>query len=250
MAVREFNGTTDYVRQDVGGLATATYGTFGAIFKMAVATGTTRTLMSFLTSGELFAWHPFQFLGHNVATWFGDAASSTPAAITQDVWITMIARKASGAATPRFSYHNHTSATWTHANGDATSGDGPAPTGGFISVATNGTNGEAFFGRLAVTAGWANAVHWTADAAGDAAIEAAGLELLLSNWANESPDMLTPWNPLVADGIVDTIGTAHQVAISGTTQIEGDDPPGFSFVDPGPEATPPNIFLSRNLQNR
>jgi hypothetical protein len=228
MAVRTFNGSTDFVRTSIGGLSAATYGTYAAIFKVD-DTAVARSLFVFLDSGQSFLWHPYQVSNSDLMVFHGNTDSRT-AAIPQGVWVTMVVRKVTGSALPRFSHYNHNTTTWTHQLGDATSGDGTAPTSGFINTATDGSASEPWDGAIAVTAGWSNTVVWSADTTGDAQIEAAGLEVSLQNWVDQSPDMLIPWNPTVGAGIADISGNgANQVAISGTTQTVGDDPPGFSF---------------------
>jgi hypothetical protein len=237
MAVRDFNGTSDWCKLSIGGLSAATFGTFGALFQPADLAAF-RALMVFLDSGNNFLWMPFGISGSDEMTYHGTSDVVTASAIPQDVWLTMLVRKATGTATPRFSYYNHDTAVWTHGNASGTTGNGTAPTSGFINTATTGGADEVFAGRLAVTAGWANAVHWSADGSGDALIEAAGLEDSLQNWVDEAPDMLVPWNPAVAAGIVDIVGTSNQIAIAGTTQVTGDDPPGFDFTLGGPPEGP------------
>lgn len=249
MAVREFNGSTDYLRLSVAGLSACTFGTFAATFKVD-DTAAFRGLMVFTNSGGTFVWAPLLVGTGDTMIYSGSGDAPTSAAIPQGVWLTMVVRKATGTATPRFSYYNHDTTTWTHGNATTTSGDGPAPTSGFVQTATESAPSEAFDGRIAVTAAWSNNVKWSADATGDGQIETAGLHTSLANWVTAAPDSLWPWDPTVVAGIVDLIGTAHQNAISGTTLINGDDPPGFTFDLESPpvlEAGPTvNVTRSNN----
>lgn len=236
MAVRELNGTSDYVRLSIGALAAATFGTYAAIFKVD-DTANTRTLFCFLDSGSNFLWLPMQVDSDDTMLWFTNSGSKTSGAIPQGVWVLLVARKATGTATPRVSYYNFTTTTWTHGNATAAIANGTAPTSGFVNTATvSDGSAEPFDGRIAVTGAWSNSLPWSADTTGDNAIVAAGLEISLANWVTAAPGALWPWNPAVAAGLVDIIGSANQVAISGTTLVNGDDPPGFSFsLGPPPE---------------
>jgi hypothetical protein len=244
MAVREFNGAGDRVLLAVGGLSAATHGTYGAIFKVD-NTAAVRCLFVFLTSGGSFAWAPFVIETDDTAVWSsGGSGAATSAAIPQATWLTMIVRKATGTATPRFSYYNHTSTTWTHGNAIASVANGTAPTGGSIAPSSDSAGSESFDGRIALLAGWSNAVHWTADASGDTAIEAAGLEDSLQNWVDESPNMLCPYNQDPLSAVDDIIGGADQTSVTGTTVVTGDDPPGFSFALGTPASR--NLFLTRS----
>jgi hypothetical protein len=243
MAVREFDGIDDFCRLSIGtgGLAATTYGTFAAMFKVT-DTAALRALFCFLNSSGSFIWMPMAVDSSDRIMYHGNSDRPLAAAIPQGVWLSMWVRKATGTATPRFSYWNHSTLAWTHGDGNGTTGDGAAPTGGFINTATNSFATERFDGRIAVTAAWANTVVWSADTTGDAAIEAAfpfdGVGVTLQDWVDESPTGLWPWNPTVAAGIVDiTGGGADQSTIAGTAQITDDDPPGFSF-DLGGEPPP------------
>jgi hypothetical protein len=237
MAVRRFNGSTAYVRLNVGALSAATHGTYAAIFRVVDNTDA-RTLMAFLSSGNAFLWCPFMVNTDDRMLYHGDSDRFTAAAIPQAVWLLMVVRKATGTATPRFSYYNFNTTTWTHGDATGTTANGTAPTSGFIQTATAGTAGtESFEGDIAVTAGWSNAVHWSADTTGDSQIEAAGLETSLGNWVDETPDGLWPYNQeSVATDVTDiTGGGADQAATLDTTVVTGDDPPGFLFsLGPAP----------------
>lgn len=250
MAVREFNGTTDYLRLSIGGLGAAAYGTYAALYKV-VDTAALRALFCFLNSSQAFVWAPFLIDSNDTMIYHGTSDVSI-AAPPQAIWVTMVVRKATGTATPRFSYYNHDTTTWTHSNASGTTGNGTAPTSGFINVNTAGTaaGGEVYNGRIAVTAAWSNTVKWSADGTGDSEIETAGLHTSLANWVTAAPDSLWPYDPAVGAGIVDLIGTAHENAISGTTLINGDDPPGFTFdlesppeLEAGPQV---NVTRSNN----
>lgn len=230
MAVREFSGSEN-VRLSIGGLATVTHGTFAALYKVD-NTAATRVLMAFLDSGFNLLWAPFVINDADALQWWatGDVAAPTS---PQAVWVLAVVRKATGTATPRYSIYNLNTTTWTHGDASGTMVNGTAPTSGYINTSTTGSASEAFDGRLAVTAAWLNTVKWSADGTGDSQIETAGLHTSLANWVTAAPDSLWPWNPTVVAGIADIIGTSEQNAINGTTLVEGDDPPGFSFTGGG-----------------
>lgn len=229
MAVRELTPTTDYLRTSIGALGSMTYGTFAGIFKLASFDA---TLIALLTSGSAFVVTPLQWNGTAQLDMFvGAGLSHFGSPAMSGNWVLAVVRKATGTATPRLSWCDLGTGVWAHVAGSAARADWAAPTSGFVNTATNATNGEGFDGRIAVTAAWSNSLPWTADTTGDTAIEAAGLQTSLANWVAASPSALWPWNPTVAAGLADITGNgANQVAISGTTEIAGDDPPGFSFA--------------------
>ena len=234
MAVRDFpDAGTNYVKLSIGGFSAVQYGTFAAIIKPAATTTPDNTLLAFLNSSGAFISTPLQMTSSYVPYWFATGQSQGPA-LSAGVWYLLVVRKASGSVAPRFSVYNFTAGTWSHANGSSAQADWATPgAGGFIDTATNNTDGESFTGRLAMSAGWANNVKWAANTTGDAQIEAAGLEDDLANWTTAAPTGLWKWDVSVAAGITDSVGSANQVAISGTAQVIGDDPPGFTgLTDP------------------
>jgi len=157
MAVRRFNGSTAYVRLNVGALSAATHGTYAAIFRVVDNTDA-RTLMAFLSSGNAFLWCPFMVNTDDRMLYHGDSDRFTAAAIPQAVWLLMVVRKATGTATPRFSYYNFNTTTWTHgdATGTGVERAGRKRTGAGVSGSTSGfpnttpptEGGEAFFSSL------------------------------------------------------------------------------------------------------
>jgi hypothetical protein len=234
MTVREFNGTSDQIRLASGGMVGSTFGTFGAIFKCDDG-ATARTLYCFLTSSGTYVITPLQVDGSDDITWDGDAGIG---GIPMGVWLTMIVRKATGSAAPRYSYYNHTTQAWVHAN--TASHANFTAIGGTDSIAmgTNHTPDEPFDGRLALMAGWNNDLHWTADAGGDAAIEAANLHKSVYYWITQGPEHLNTYDQAdVTTAVADLVGSSSQIARTGTTVVNGDDPPGFSFSPLAPDMT-------------
>jgi hypothetical protein len=229
MAVRNFNGTSDYFRLNIGGLAAMTYGTFGVLAKVT-ASAAAKTLFCLLDSTQTYLFTPMQ-------------ASSTPESLDMDgpqlitslptgVWLLIVVRKNTGTATPRTSYYNYSTTTWTHVAASGTRANWTAPTAGFVNAATDNTVVEGFNGRLAASAGWSNSLPWSADSAGDAALVSAGLHTSAGNWLTANPSAFWLWNQAsTATAVTDlsTTGTATQASLTGTTVVTGDDPPGFDF---------------------
>jgi hypothetical protein len=245
MAVREFDGTDDTVVHSTGGLSAMTFGTTAAIFKTD-ANSAGYTLLALHDSGGSFLGAGLKLEGAEIGMYSaGNATFSVP--IATGVWYLAVARKATGTATPRLSVYRFSNGVWVHGNAGTSIGNWTSP-GASGTIRMHVTTGFDFFdGRMAVRAAWANEVHWTADASGDTAIEAAGLEDSLQNWVNESPDALWPYNQDPLSAVDDIVGGADQSSVTGTTVVSGDDPPGFSFTLGGV----PNLFVTRsNLQLR
>jgi hypothetical protein len=234
MAVREFDGTDDEIRFAVDALSGMTFGTTAILFKPSTDTGTKQALALHTSGGT---WRAL-LLGHDGSndrpnvhngSAFSQGASSS---IDDSVWHLVVYRKATGSNAGRFSVYDFNADAWSHTNGDNAIAD-------WTSAGASGTvrmsfesSSEFFEGRLAVGAVWANEVHWTADSSGDTAIEAAGLEIDVQNWIDEAPDALWAFNQAdVGTAVNDLIGNSDQTAITGTTVVTGDDPPGFAFLD-------------------
>jgi hypothetical protein len=247
MAVREFDGTDDNISHDVGGLSGWTFGTTACIFKSASVTGGSKWIAGLHTSGGTFRSAPLglsttdRLVAHDGT----DVSLSPTSFIAAGTWYLVVLRKVTGTATPRYSLYNFTSTTWTHAAGAATLVNSTAPgAGGTVRTSVEGT--EFFIGRLAVRGMWTLEAHWSPDASGDTAIEAAGLEDSLQNWIDETPTALWAFNQAdVGTACDDLVGTSDQSSLTGTTVVTGDDPPGFSF-DLGPGPPVPDLFVVRS----
>jgi len=244
MTVREFDGSDDTVAWSTGGLSGCTFGTFASIFKTNDITGTF-ALLYLHTTGPTFSAIAIQQGDTGIAA-CGGGGSFFEASLTTGVWYLVVVRKATGTATPRSSVYNFNSTTWTHGNNSSTEANWTAP-GASGSIRTDFQNSADFFsGRMAVSAGWNNEVHWAADTTGDSQIEAAGLEDSLQNWVDESPTALWPFNQDPLSAVDDIIGGADQSSVTGTTVVTGDDPPGFSF-DLGAPAVPTLLPVVQGL---
>jgi hypothetical protein len=228
--VRAFTGT-DGLRWLPGALSGMTYGTFAWLFKITDL-AVTRSLLAGLTGGGTYLFTPAQIQGVETVLWDNNVGSVNWSAVPVDTWVLMVLRKATGTATPRRSFCNLSSQAWVHGNASATLANWTALGGtDRIGMATDNAGGENFEGLMGVMAVWANEVHWTADASGDSAIEAAGLHTTLQSWVTEAPDALWAFDQAVVTTVVDDlIGTSDQDARTGTTVVTTDPPPGFDWT--------------------
>jgi hypothetical protein len=235
--VREFNGTSDTLDRATGALSGMTHGTVASIFRTDDVTVDYQDQFSFHNSGGSFLWAALNIhAGTSAIAWFTNTDGIGPD-ISTGTWYLVVTRKATGTAPVRFSLYNYTSTTWTHANSVDTGGSAVSLANG-TSPGASGTirfefqdTSSYFDGRVAVQAAWANAVHWSADSTGDAAIEAAGLESALQAWSDESPDALWAFNQASTGTAVDDLtgGGADQAAINGTTVVTIDGPDPFDW---------------------
>jgi hypothetical protein len=228
VAVREFNGTSDRLVRSIGSLDGFAYGTIAAILKVASVAAGQKTLFCFRTSGDSHIDDPMAVSTARMS-WSG-GCQFDPNPLVTTTWYCMVLRKDTGSVIPRLSTYNYNSTSWLHDAGSIAVVDVTGVDSTDIITLDTGSGSEAWNGRVAVQAAWTNEVHWSADASGDSAIEAAGLETALQNWVDEAPDALWPFNQAsTSDPVDDIIGGADQSSVSGTTVVTGDDPPGFSF---------------------
>jgi hypothetical protein len=235
MAVREFNGGSDRLIRSIGNLNGFAYGTIAAILKVASVTGGLKTLFSFMTSGGTTNIDEPLTTTPTRMSW-GGACQFDPNPLVTTTWYCMVLRKGTGSVIPRLSTYNYNSTSWLHDAGGLAVVDVTGIDSTDVITLDTGAGSESWNGRVAVQAAWTNEVHWTADASGDTAIEAAGLETALQNWIDETPDALWPFNQAsTSEPVDDIIGGADQSSLTGTTVVTGDDPPGFTFsLTPGP----------------
>jgi hypothetical protein len=234
VTVREFNGTSDRLATDVGAASGMTYGTWAAIVQFSDLS-TFRGIAYAHDSGGSYkgAFGTTNFSRFSIND--GSTDCNFPAFVLgTGVWYLCVVRKATGAGvTPRFSVYNFGTSAWTHGDGNAAINDFVAPgAGGTHQFAYQGGAASIFAGRVAARAHWSNVLPWTSDAAGDSAIEAAGLHTAAANWAANNPSVFHLFDQASnSDPVLDLSsgGTGDQVSIVGTTVITGDDPPGFVF---------------------
>lgn len=233
MAVREFDGVDDDLETSIGGLTNWNFGTVAVIVKPAILTGG-RVLVCLTTSG-IVTRLIINLNGTSIGYFDGSSFNTSASGIvdTTDWWL-IVVRKASGVVQPRFSVYEFATDTWVHGSTPA-DGNSASPGAGGLTFWSNDGGSDFWNGRVAIRAVWANELGpsgaWTADASGDAAIEAAGLETSLSSWEAASPAAGWAYNQdSTATAVTDfTGGGADQTSLTGTTVINGDDPPGFSF---------------------
>lgn len=244
MAVREFDGVDDEIAWSIGDISGMNYGAAAFIFKKA-DTATAADVISILTTGagsNRAFWGFSQFNQHS-AEWSPAFKAIHPPDIGLDWWL-VVHRKATGTTVPSISLYNFSTTTWTH-------GTWGADTAADIAVASNdiirtrARFGTVIDGRAAVSAIWKNNIPW----ANNAAVEAAGLEDSLTKWVDSGPTALWAFNQTdVTDPVNDLIGGADQTSRTGTTVINGDDPPGFDFSLAGPASGLFSIPWSRTPQ--
>lgn len=234
MTVRQLNGSSDDLITAVGTLGSGTSGTFAAIVKRA-ATGTWHTILAtHNSSGDPVNQFAFNGGTDQLHIWQStgpDSDSAITWANTAD-WALVVVRKPAGSSVARFSLYDFTAETWTHTAGTVSIADWPTAAGGGIRFRWQSF--DHYDGLVAIRAGW-NSIPWSTDATGDAALEAAGLEVSAANWLAESPDMLQLFNQAAVTDLVEdeTGGGADEVSRSGTAVVTDDDPPGFSFAAAG-----------------
>lgn len=232
MTVREFDGVSDELVTGIGAASGMVYGTVAALIKFSTVSSF-RDWTMLHTAGGSFVWTPVGMTNFSTLHMFSNGVSSNSGINPGTTsWKLMVVRKATGTTAPRFSIYDYTSNTWSHAAGanldDSLSAPGP---GGQVRFTYQGS-GDFFGGRIAARALWSNALPWSADPAGDAAIEASGLKDSAVNWASASPTAFWLFNQASTATAVDdvsTAGTGGQTSIVGTTVVTGDDPAGFDF---------------------
>lgn len=225
---RIFDGVDDNLQFSMGNLAGWTYGTVAMLMKLT-ETATVKTAFCVTNSDDLYKFTPLQIETGEWIVWHnGSAGAASTNTIPTGVWALVVVRKATGTATPRASIYNYNTATWSHANFDASVANWTATVGGaggdFITLSTGGAS-EIFNGKLAVVAVWENSLPYTADSTGDSNLVAAGLEDTLQKWVDASPSSLWSYHQAaVTTAVADIIGTAEQATRVGTT-VDADDGP-------------------------
>lgn len=235
MAVRAFSGATgDDIICATGNLAGMQYGTVAAIIKRNV-TSNYRPIFnphdeSGTALGSVLVWRT-----NNTLAWFKDPSrSGGTSSLAVNTWYLFVARKPQGNVAARFSLYDFSTTAWIHEAGGAAIGDWTAPGASGSIRFTYPGEPDNLDGAIAARAAWANTLPWSADAAGDTALEAAGLESSLQSWMTAAPSALWSFNQeTAATPVVDlTGGGANQTAITGTSVVAADDPPGFDFSFP------------------
>jgi hypothetical protein len=245
--VRVIGGATDDLIFAPGDLSGMTFGTIALLFKpWSVGSGGVRTLFAPHDSGGSSLGSLTVDAADDVS-WTAGGVTSSAQTLTMGVWYVLVARKATGTATPRFSLLNLSTSNWTHSNGDASVADWTAPTdAGRIRLSNAGA--ETIYAWIAAEAAWSNSLPWSADASGDSAIEAAGLEDHFDNWRDASPSALWKFNQSSVTHNVEDVsaGLADEVDRIGTGVSEQSDLT-FPYESGGLAITSRNYF--RTTQN-
>lgn len=245
MAVRGFDGTDDRIRLNPGAITNSGAGpkTFAAIVKRTADSGTgSDPIIALNYAADIDGSFYFGQSANTLALLNNGATQTSVSSFTvtaSDGWCLVAVTKASGTATPRFHKYRYSDATWTHSDGSAAIGNGAATTTLTIEVGSwfNGVDTAPI--RLAVAGVWNSVLS-------DATIET--LELALQAWVDANPGAFWCFDQASTATPVDDLsstGTADQTAITGTSVVTGDDPPGFDFTLGGGSGTSSSPGLVR-----
>ena len=212
MPVRTFDGVDDRITTALGSLGFAFGpGTIAMIMRSGSDSGALRTLFK-AGSAATASRYDLEVTSTNaVGLRLGLSQRQGPTiGVTQaDGWVLIAARKATGTVTPRFSKYNFGTATWTHEDAASTIGNSGTPTNGAYLGASGSTASQHAPMDLGIAAVW-NVVL------SDAQIEA--LVEDEANWSTVAPVALWPLDQAATTTAVqDTIGTADETAITGTS---------------------------------
>jgi len=233
VAVREFDGIDDEVIMAVGALSGVTHGTLAILVKR-LSDDSPDTLIGFANStGDQYQRLTVAWLSapnNDLLYATTNAAAMNVADKEVGVWRLIVVRKVTGTASPRFSMYRFSTGVWVH-SAAATVDNAVAPGAGG-AVRFRGIFDPVPHARIAARAYWSNSLPWSADAAGDMAIENAGLHTALQNWVDAAPGALWGFDQAtVSTAVADLTGNgADQTSITGTVVVTGDDPPGFDFT--------------------
>lgn len=220
--------TSDILDHDVGALSGMTYGTTAVIFKTSTLTGS-RTYFGLHTSGGVGRLQ-LNVDVQTVGYWNGGNYRQSGNVITStSTWYLLVVRKATGSQIARASVYDFGADTWTHTAISTAISDSTSPgVGGFVEFRYEAA--EQWQGDIAIRAAWSNLLPWTADSAGDLAIEAQGLHLSLMAWYAASPSALWLYDQQATSQTVPDLagGAAGQSSITGTA-VSTTSVPTFSY---------------------
>jgi hypothetical protein len=152
----------------------------------------------------------------------GPASPNFP---TADGWIGVAWRKGSGTDTIRTSKYVLGTATWTHADSTDQNADGSSPgASGVMKIGAKDTGFDFFTGLVA------GGAVWEGTELSDGTLES--IILSAQAWLDASPDWMVLLNQAsTATTIEDITGNGgDQSAITGTSVVTDDAPPGFDFT--------------------
>ncbi len=222
MAVRRFNGTSDFIKTGIGSCSW-TFGSFGALFRLISMPGSGGFLFSNHTSAGTFQAGirlTFGGLPFLSGSWSADHQGTT--ALVKETWYILVITKATGTATPRLHIGkwNGSSFVWTHENESGTETNSPAQTSGSIYIGSR--KGAEF-----VNADFAAIIEWPSVVLSDAEVEGLGTQTSLkTGWKEyKSPaGLITFEQGSVSEEVQDIIGGADQTERSGTTVVSEEPP--------------------------
>ena len=238
MAVRNFDGTDDYIILNETGAFSGIDGTEASTVAALWKADTIKAQALWWQLNQPQSINPYS----SGFVWYsaGNSAIQTHA-YSANTWYLSLWTKAAGTAgiEVRSHVYNFTTQTWAHTNHGTISP--AAQTGVTVShIGRWAGSPEYLDGQIAALGLWVDTMPWATDASGDAAIEAAGLEAAYQNWVDASPDILYRLDQDPVAPIINEIGTGpDETSITGTNAVTGDDPPGFSFTGGGPVAHVP-----------
>jgi hypothetical protein len=237
---RSFNGSSAFITPSVGGLSAigaSTPTTIAAIVKLNDTTDGAVVYCATSTIGN-----PTCFLECFGGNWTYSTNSSTVpnlfAAATADNWTLIVGSKAGGSATPRGHKYVYDTNTWTHANGDDSTGNGAGNTAN-VRIGRWGSASEYFNGDIAIAAVWNRVLS-------DAEVE--NLAFSFQAWVAAAP--IAGWlldQSATSQTLVDwTGGGANESAITGTS-VATAAVPVFSYGHPvllSPSAGDPDATVT------
>lgn len=246
MAVRDFDGTDDRIVVDNGAVGAFVNAAHSVMILVNRSTDVNTHDILELNDGGFGA--PLIRLGDTDNYRYSVAAGETSAGTTTTGdWILLVVTRASSSATPRFHTKNlSTGGAWAHANGGAyASTNANTPT----TISFGHAVRDGFFADVMLATAGLFTYELT-DAQCESLVATPGTNDLF-NVSSGGADPVAAWDfnqASVADDVLDlTAGAANETAITGTTVVTGDDPPGWVF-GLGPPAPAPSMFVVRAPQ--
>jgi hypothetical protein len=211
--VREFNGSSDKIQLTPDDDNAA----IGAMSWVAIARHDTtgnRWMIS-AAGGSGGEWS----FGHNAggtapALWFEATTVNCPSAIFEitDNWCLVACTRADGNSTPRWHRYRYSDMDWQHVNHSGAVTETAALSGASLWIGSYDGASEYWDGKIACLGVWAGT------ALSDGQLE--GMVDDIASWEALSPTGL--WlldQSSVATPVSDRVGTADQIAITGTTSV-------------------------------
>jgi hypothetical protein len=223
--VTDFDGTDDEINLAIGSADMT--GAYSAMVVLERDSTSWASIFGHHTTGGACRYGML-FRSDDRLCLFGSSALSSNAAIVvtpSSGWVAVgVSRPAGAGQTARLHLYNFGTDTFTHADGDTTSGNALTCAGGEIRLGQI-DNSDFFNGRKAVLGEWASDI-------GDAGFEDRMNNFARSYWAGTSPVLLVDALDVFAE---DHAGTSDRTFIAGTSQ-SADAPPGWdSWAGSSPE---------------